>query len=185
MMRVPVHISRRGTAPLPFKRGRFRFSPVLRWITLLSLPILNTTGSLAAHEIIATLSPAKNAVVMEIEYGDGEKFSYETYEVFPPPGPRGESPPPFQTGRTDSLGRIVFLPDRPGIWRVRYQSFDGHGGETTVNVDEVSGMSTKESRSPYERFQKALTGVGFILGIAGFLSLYLAIVQKKKMRAAS
>lgn len=149
--------------------------------SLLFFALVST--NLTAHEVHSTLDSSPKAMAIRVEYGNGEPFSYESYEIFPPPengldpdaenrSPRdAKEIPPYQTGRTDARGQILFLPDRPGPWTVRYMSEDGHGGETVV---EVAPSQTASLRGVplYLRYSRVITGIGLFLGIGGALSLY-------------
>jgi nickel transport protein len=158
---------------------------ILAAILLTALPF----AKLWAHEVRATVDSSPAAVAIRVEYGDGEPFSYESYEIFPPakteegPGSkdlnrRAEELPPYQTGRTDARGQILFLPDRPGTWTVRYMSDDGHGGETTVVVSP--GRTASLRGVPlYLRFPALISGIGFFMGLGGALSLYRCYRQGK------
>ena len=139
--------------------------------SMIIFSVLFPTGHLPAHEIHSRVSNSDRAVVIEIEYPDGRPFSFEEFEVFAPG--ENEGAPPFHAGRTDSLGRILFLPNRAGIWLVKFRSQDGHGGETKVDVAE-SGVANFEKISPFLRFEKMITGIGILLGITGLFSLYLS-----------
>lgn len=118
-----------------------------------------------AHEVTHAVSRGE-AVVVTLQYADGSPFAYEQYELTPP----GESVP-FQTGRTDAAGRIVFLPDRRGDWRLKASSEDGHGAELTVSVDAV-GAAAAKPRSLWERGSKLVTGVALLFGVFGLLTLF-------------
>lgn len=118
-----------------------------------------------AHEVAHTVTRG-DAVVIALEYADGSPFAYEQYELTPP----GEALP-FQTGRTDALGRVVFLPDRVGEWRLSASSEDGHGASLTVNVDAV-GAAAAKPRSLWERGSKLVTGVALLFGLFGLLTLF-------------
>jgi hypothetical protein len=74
-----------------------------------------------------------------------------------------------QVGRTDRNGRIVFVPDRPGTWRVRAFSEDGHGVDETVAVDAVAGP---RRGSPADRTSRIIAGLGIILGLFGGIALF-------------
>ncbi len=129
---------------------------------------------LSAHEIRSQLLKNQKSVAISIEYSGGEKFSYESYEIFPPAA--NASTPPFQTGRSDANGRILFLPDRPGTWKVRYFSKDGHGGEMLINING-SGIAVVENTPLYLLFLKLTTGIAIIAGITGVL---LFLYSRKK-----
>ena len=78
------------------------------------------------------------AVVVTLTYDDGAPFSFESCEVTPP-----AQDTPSQVGRTDRRGRVVFLPDRAGDWRVRVMAEDGQ-------LIEVQGTA---EGAPFSRAQ--------------------------------
>lgn len=110
---------------------------------------------------------AGRAVVVTLTYDDGTPFSFESCEVTPP-----AAAAPSQVGRTDRLGRVVFLPDRPGDWRVRVVSEDGHGTDLTVPVDAALLPAGDPVAGP-SRFAKLVTGVSVLFGIFGLVSLFI------------
>ena len=126
---------------------------------------LATASPASAHEILHRVSRLE-AVVVTLQYADGGAFAYEQYEVLPP----GESVP-FQTGRSDAQGRVVFLPDRPGEWRIKASSEDGHGVELAVTVD-AAGAAAAKPRSLWERGSRLVTGVALLFGIFGLVRLF-------------
>ena len=132
---------------------------------LLALALLCLATSAGAHEVAATVS-REEAVVVTLRYGDGSPFAYEHFEVFPP----GEDVP-FATGRCDAEGRALFLPDRPGEWRVVAESEDGHGASLTVQVDS-SGVIKAKPTSLWERSARLVAGLALIAGLFGILALF-------------
>lgn len=130
-----------------------------------ALVALLVAAPAGAHEVTHEVSRGE-AVVVALAYADGSPFAYEQYELTPP----GEGVP-FQTGRTDAAGRVVFVPDRPGDWRLRASSEDGHGADLTVSVDAV-GAAAAKPRSLWERGSKLVTGVALLLGVFGLLTLF-------------
>lgn len=131
-------------------------------LILLLLAIAPRAGR--AHEVLHSVAEG-GAVIVELTYADGSPFSFESYELFRP----GESTP-VQVGRTDHRGRIIFIPDTGGDWRIRAFSEDGHGADFAVNTDAKNLMVEAESRS-LRLHEKILLGVGCILGIFGIISL--------------
>ena len=124
---------------------------------LLALPAALLAGTLHAHALSHEAQPG-NAVIVELRYGDGSPFSYETAEVYRP----AESVP-FLAGRTDANGRLAFVPDRPGDWRVRAFSEDGHGGDFTVAAVSEGGSSPPSA------------GLGTVGGLAVGLSILFGL----------
>jgi len=122
------------------------------------------------HEVVSS-----KAVVVSYYFSDGERFAYESYEVYPP-----EAKIPTQTGRTDSKGRLIFLPDKPGEWLIKVSADDGHGLSFSVAIDEDAVVS--DAQKPLStRFPGAIAGLGYVLGIFGLLSLFYR--KKRKYHA--
>lgn len=124
-------------------------------------------GSLAAlahdlrHEVIKG-----QAVVIRLSYTDATPFAFEAYEIYPQ-----DDELPVQVGRTDVRGRIAFLPERAGAWRIRAYSEDGHGLDFTLTTDAAGIVASDQPL--YERYARILVGLGLILGLFGFISQYL------------
>lgn len=132
---------------------------------LLGLPVALLAGTLHAHGLSHSAQPG-SAVIVELRYADGSPFSYESAEVFRP----GETLP-FLAGRTDSNGRLVFVPDQSGDWRIRAFSEDGHGGDFTV-----AAAPGAEPATPDLRLGGAgglLVGLSMVFGLFGLWSLFL------------
>ncbi len=136
--------------------------------------------SVHAHGIEISVSESGKAAVVQVLYSDGTPFSYEPYEVLPPPSEDGSSVP-YQTGRTDVSGRVVFLPDRSGEWKVKIHSEDGHGGETSVTVDEsgISEHSLQSNGIAGSFVSRAAMAIAIIAGTAGALSLLYSFKKNK------
>ncbi len=69
------------------------------------------------------------AVVVSLAYGNGSPLAFDRYDIF-----AGDGETPYQSGKTDGEGRIVFLPDHGGVWRVKVFSADGHGADFTFEA---------------------------------------------------
>ena len=122
----------------------------------------------AAHDLRHEESSGQEAVVVRLFFSDGNAFSYERYEIY-----RVGEKVPFQVGRTDTLGRVVFIPDRSGVWRVRAFSEDGHGVDFTLSA-AAGGEVTGGRRPLIERYPRVLTGLGLIFGLFGLANLYVS-----------
>lgn len=121
-------------------------------------------GALHAHALSHS-AQSGSAVIVELRYGDGSPFNYEAAEVFRP----GETEP-FLTGRTDANGRLAFVPDRTGDWRVRAFSEDGHGGDFTVAASAEGGTSAPSHR--LGTISGLAVGLAVIFGLFGLWSLF-------------
>lgn len=118
------------------------------------------------HDLQYELS-RHQAVVITLFYADASPFSFESYEIFP----EGERLP-VQVGRTDARGRIAFLPDRAGRWRLKVISEDGHGLDVVIATDDATQVQGVD-RPLYERYGRVVVGMALILGVFGFLRLFI------------
>lgn len=132
---------------------------------LLALPAALLGGALHAHALNHSVQPG-SAVIVELRYGDGSPFSYESAEVYRP----GEAVP-FLAGRTDANGRLAFVPDKAGDWRIRAFSEDGHGGDFTAAAAPEGGLSAP-SAEPGTVGGLAV-GLSVIFGVFGIWSLFV------------
>jgi len=142
----------------------------MKAIRFLIVALLCLARPIAAHDLQYTVSSAQ-AVVVKLFYVDNTPFTFEGYEIFH----AGEKLP-YQVGRTDSQGRIAFLPDRAGDWRIKAISEDGHGLDFTLKSDAAAQVASPD-KPAYERYSRIVVGIAVILGLFGFLSLY---VREKK-----
>jgi nickel transport protein len=119
----------------------------------------------SAHRMDHAVAPIE-AQVVTLSYPFGAPPMFEPYRVYAP-----ESDVAFQTGRTDRLGRVSFVPDRPGEWRVVIATEDGHGTTVVVPVDDETDEVAKPA-TPRGGFAMTVAGVGYLLGAAGALMLW-------------
>ncbi|WPM31284.1 hypothetical protein IAE16_05525 [Hydrogenobacter sp. T-2] len=117
-----------------------------------------------SHELLEEVRQEGNCTLVHFYFQDGSAFSYEEYEVY-----REGEKAPFQKGRSDALGRVVFCPDRDGLWFLRIRSQDGHGAELRLNL---KAGKVEKKRSKFESYQRVLSGLGYLLGIFGLISLF-------------
>lgn len=132
---------------------------------LLALPAALYACVLHAHALSHS-AQLGSAIIVELRYGDGSAFSYESTEVYRP----GETVP-FLAGRTDANGCLAFVPDREGDWRVRAFSEDGHGGDFTVAAALGGEPPAPELR--FAGLSGLLIGVSTLFGLFGLWSLFL------------
>lgn len=139
--------------------------PAALLFSALLFPALS--AAVLAHDLHFTVG-GNQAVVVRLHYVDNTPFNFEAYEVY-----CQDEEHPYQTGRTDRQGRIAFLPDRAGAWRIKVYSEDGHGLDFRVTTDAAARVATAD-KPAYERYGRIVAGVGLILGLFGALALYLA-----------
>ncbi len=124
-----------------------------------------------AHSVQYTVNHQK-AVVVKIFFADGTPFSYEKFEVYSPDNPKI----PYQVGRTDKYGRIVFIPDKVGDWTVKAFSEDGHGIIKKIHIEDLSKVSERQNQFGY--LLKIFIGVLIIFLVYG---LFYFTVRRKKI----
>ncbi|MBU8869614.1 MAG: hypothetical protein KOO60_01950 [Gemmatimonadales bacterium] len=147
---------------------------LLLWITIVAGL---GTESAFAHAIDHRVSGGQ-AKVVEVFFADGRPFSFESFEVS---GPGDRSP--FLIGRTDKLGRVVFIPDRSGEWSVKVWSEDGHGLQTTVVVGDsetADGSESKAGTTTSPSRMDRLTGLGVGLVLICLVGVLLTVQSRRK-----
>jgi nickel transport protein len=137
---------------------------------LLLALLLVLAGPARAHDLQYTVTGGQ-AVVVKLFYADNTPFAFEGYEIYPEGGKL-----PVQVGRTDAQGRIAFLPDKAGQWRIQARSEDGHGLDFSLTTDAAAALVGSD-KPVYERYGRIVVGVAVILGLFGFIELY---VQRKR-----
>jgi len=133
------------------------------YVTLL-LCILNGFPAFG-HDLEFVVGDAA-AVVVSFSYPGAGDFAFESYEVYH----EGEDVP-FQVGRTDRQGRLVFVPDRPGKWRIKAFAEDGHGREFSIATDARGGVQ-QVGQPMLSRNLRIAVGVALIFGLFGLVSLF-------------
>lgn len=128
--------------------------------------LLAISWTALAHDLQRTVTGGQ-AVVIKLFYLDNAPFSFEGYEIY-----RDGEKLPYQVGRTDSLGRIAFLPDGAATWRVKAISEDGHGLDFKLSTDASMVLAGSE-KPAVERYSRIVIGVALLLGLFGLLNLYM------------
>jgi nickel transport protein len=128
--------------------------------------LLFASAPLLAHDLQYTVAGGQ-AVVIRLFYVDNTPFTFEGYEIY-----RAGEKLPYQVGRTDNQGRIAFLPDKAAEWRIKAISEDGHGLDFKLTTDAAAQLSGAE-KPAYERYGRIAVGIAVILGLFGFLSLFM------------
>jgi nickel transport protein len=118
----------------------------------------------AAHDLRHSIEEGA-AVTVKLFSADGNEFSFESYEVY-----YAREEIPFQVGRTDARGRLVFLPDRAGTWRIKAFSEDGHGADLSITTGAQGAVESADP-SLFERHSRLVVGVSIIFGLFGVASL--------------
>jgi nickel transport protein len=126
-----------------------------------------------SHSIHYEVQP--KGISVKIFYATNDPANYSGYEVYGP----GDIQP-YQIGRTDKAGVLSFLPDRPGIWKIKVlgeSSHGFHGVTIEVKVDQAFQLESF-SKPLVAQYTKVIVGVSVIFGLFGLVSLYLS--RRKK-----
>lgn len=110
---------------------------LLRHLVAVLLLALLLPAAAGAHGTGSRVTAAR-AVVLDLHYTDGEAMAYVDVKVFAP-----NETVAFLHGRADRLGRVAFVPDRNGDWRVEGRDSEGHTVLATVPVE--GGAATAQA----------------------------------------
>jgi len=136
---------------------------VIRWFCLL---LVCLPGLAWSHALHYSVDEAEAAVVVSLDFGHGEPPSDASYALFRP-----AQSDAFQTGRSDATGRIAFVPDQAGEWRLQVTTEDGHGLELRIEVDEAAQVM--HVAGPGLGHWAAFgAGIGYLFGVAGLLIVW-------------
>lgn len=143
--------------------------------------------------LLAVPDVMAHGVEYQVEYGSavqvrfsghgGSALADASYRVFAPDGMQV-----FVRGRTDPEGRAVFVPDAPGSWRLMLATEDGHGADVDIPVtaDDLAGrvepVSIQMGDSSNRRLSATLSGLGYLLGIAGMWMLWRSRTMERVRR---
>ncbi len=139
-----------------------------RFLLPIALVFLLCAAPAAAHELRYDVDRRTDALSVTLATDDGDVFSFEEYAIY-----RGNEAEPFQVGKTDARGRIAFLPDGAGRWRVKAFSQSGHGVDFSLETD-AAGTVVALERPLIDRYARLITGVSLLFGLFGLLQLLLA-----------
>lgn len=151
---------------------------------IVCLLFLLLAGAAWAHGV-HTSAVAGAVTTVTVAHEDGAPMVGAAWTAM---GPDGAV---FANGVTDADGRASFKPDRPGAWRVRVASGDGHGA--VVNVDVTAAVlagavaaaadehhdhdaahdAAPPAAAPGFRLSRAAAGFTALCGILGIVYLVL------------
>ncbi|MGD9387783.1 MAG: hypothetical protein PVI87_06105 [Gammaproteobacteria bacterium] len=123
-----------------------------------------------AHALLHERVPGE-AVILRLSFPGGDAPLFEPYEVYAP-----GSETPFQAGRVNARGELSFRPDRAGEWQVKVFTADGHGTTIDLVVDELAKVESVTAAPDHAHGYpgRVLAGLGYLLGLFGFWSLWRA-----------
>lgn len=134
--------------------------------SLLALLLLAASLAVQAHEVHHRIE-VTGAVVVTLNYANGEPFAYEKYALYP----AGQETPQ-QVGNTDAHGRVAFVPGATAQWRLQATSADGHGVNLEFAAPTVAaGTGATDTALP--RWLLAGFGLSLIFGLFGLFQLFM------------
>lgn len=116
----------------------------------------------------------ENAKGIRFFYEDGTPLSFADYKIYSPDGKI------FSEGYLDKNGRVLFLPDRIGKWKIEIDDGMGHGIVKEIEIKNLEKEKViKEFKIPI--YFKILFGISIIFGFTG---IFFYIVTNKKLKNA-
>ncbi|MEW8086793.1 MAG: hypothetical protein AB2823_14640 [Candidatus Thiodiazotropha endolucinida] len=139
--------------------------------SFLLLVLLGYAPSCLSHGVGLKIE-RQEAGVIWLQHSDDTPLADVEYELAADGGNT-----PYQSGKSDALGRVVFIPGDVREWRLRVFSEDGHGIDT---VFELAPGATSHSHTgqTYSDFTKLILGIGILLSGFGVMMLFV----KRKRR---
>ena len=123
-----------------------------------------------SHEVLYSLEK-REAVILKVYFSDGTPVAYAPYEVYAP----SDGKTPWQKGRTDRMGYLVFYPVEEGEWRVRVLEEGGHGLDISVRVSDNKAVEYKQT---YPTYIKLLVYLGLFFPTMMFLYLLTKLLRR-------
>jgi nickel transport protein len=112
------------------------------------------------------------ADVIQLHHDDDTPLAEVAYELT-----AAGASTPYQSGKTDALGRVVFISGDVSEWRLRVFSEDGHGLDTTFEL--TPGVASHSLTDHAESdITKLVLGIGILLSGFGIMMLF----AKRKQR---
>jgi len=143
-------------------------------LTLMLLVLLS--GSCSAHRLYVDVTDMDTTTIIEIEayYGDGKPVKDGAVTVYGPDDVK------LLTGKTDDEGRFSFvLDDLEDVSNITVEVVQsGHSGKEEWEIEGHTLIVSEDAGDGLPLYAKAIAGLGYLLGLAGFASLYIA--RKKK-----
>lgn len=132
----------------------------------------------AAHGVSLSVTASGEAISGEARFADGSPMAEAVVElrrtdILPQ---TSSSAVASARGRTDADGRFAFpTPRAPGEFRVTVDDGIGHRGESTLqlSIDPRNHAKTAAERRVWP-WREWLSGLGYVLGLFGITSWWLA-----------
>lgn len=131
---------------------------VRRWAAMLLVAPL--AGPAAAHGVTDTLTDAP-ATVVRFAWATGGPVARAGFRLYGP----GDAEA-WLSGQSDRDGRVAFVPDRAGTWRIELRADPEH--EVTRTIEVTAGGAAR-AEGPWRRLGLVLgvivaAGLGYLVG---------------------
>lgn len=142
-------------------------------VLMLTFHILTSS----AHSHAIHYDVQQKGLSVKIFYSKTEPASYSQYELYGP----GDTEP-HQIGRTDKHGVLSFIPDRPGVWKIKVWGESSHGFHgTTIDVKVDQALELESFGKPLvATYTKLIVGISIIFGIFGIYALIKSRERRTK-----
>ncbi len=147
---------------------------ILFFIGLLFL-LAGRVNHVFAHGANYTIAQTK-AMVIRVEYDDGEPMSYAQVKIFSPDDQKIE----YQNGRTDKMGRFAFLPITGGEWKITVSDGMGHGVTAKISPENKSDNNVSVQSIGLKKWQKVIMALSIVWGFIGLAFFLQAKIIKKE-----
>ncbi len=141
------------------------------WILIILTP------ALFAHDLQTKLRQDGRFILLEASYEGEDAASYLAVRVHAPDDGQTAADA-FQTGRTDRSGRFVFLPSRPGLWKITVDDEMGHRVSQEITVADAASPSTTtnadQDAGGRTNSDKLVIGLSVLFGITGMLMAWMS-----------
>lgn len=150
--------------------------PVFSRCVLVVLCMLWLPAAAEAHALLHERVDG-DALTLRLSFPGSDQPLFEPYEIF---APGVETP--FQSGRVNALGELSFRPDRPGAWRIRVFTEDGHGAVIALDIDDAGTVAAAHADHHHAGSYglRVLAALGYLLGLFG-----LAVLWRQRRDRAS
>ena len=144
-----------------------------RFLAAIFLAIFLLTPEILFAHGVGYVKSKFEAIPLEFFYSTGERMSYCEFKTFSP----NDNKFAYQSGRTDENGRVAFVADTPGIWRVIVKDGEGHQCTAEIDIKTLSENQTQYNSqninekviTPFELAIRAILGVSLIFNVCLFL----------------
>ncbi len=116
----------------------------------------------------------KGAKGIRFFYEDGTPISFGEYKIYSP------DKKVFSEGYLDKKGRVLFMPDKTGKWKIEVRDGLGHGIEKEIEIKDLEKEEfIRESKIPL--YFKILLVISIIFGFTG---IFFYIFANRKLKNA-